>query len=308
MARLIARRIAIGIVTLWIASVLIFVAMNVLPGNAATAALGRQVTPQAQRILSRELGLNEPVLVRYGHWAWGVLHGQLGKSAVNSVSVTTLIGEPLIHTGILLLVTLVFLVPLSLLLGVGGALTRRGGIDAAIQSAMLIFAAAPEFVVGTLLILVLAILWPVLPPVALTVSPSTLALPVLTLLLVALGYLARMVRAGVRDVLDSPHVAMARLKGLPERKIIRRHVLPNCLGPSAQALAGTIAWLVGGIIIVEELFAYPGVGQALVDAVQSRDAPTVEALTLLIAAVYIVGNLGADIISIMSTPRLRSRL
>jgi peptide/nickel transport system permease protein len=308
MARLIARRVAAGILTLWIASVLVFLAMNVLPGNAATAALGRQVTPQAQRLLSRQLGLNHPVLVRYGDWAWGVLHGQLGKSAVNSVSVTSLIGEPLVHTGILLLVTLVLLVPLALLLGIGGALARRGGVDAAVQAAMLVFAALPEFVVGTVLILLFSVLWPVLPPVALTISPSTLALPVIALLLVSLGYLARMVRAGVRDVLDSPHVAMARLKGLTERKIIRRHVLPNCLGPSAQALAATIAWLAGGIIIVEELFAYPGIGQALVDAVQSRDAPTVEALTLLIAAVYIVGNLAADIVTILSTPRLRSRL
>ncbi len=308
MARLIARRVAAGILTLWIASILVFLAMNVLPGNAATAALGRQVTPQAQRLLSRQLGLNQPVLERYGHWAWGILHGQLGKSAVNSVAVTSLIGEPLVHTGILLLVTLIFLVPLALLLGIGGALTRRGGIDATVQAAMLVFAALPEFVVGTMLILLFSILWPVLPPVALTISPGTLALPVVTLLLVSLGYLARMIRAGVRDVLDSPHVAMARLKGLPERTIIRRHVLPNCLGPSAQALAATIAWLAGGIIIVEELYAYPGIGQALVDGVQSRDAPTVEALTLLIAAVYIVGNITADIITILSTPRLRARL
>jgi peptide/nickel transport system permease protein len=308
MSRMIVKRVTVGIVTLWIASVLIFVAMNVLPGNAATAALGRQVTPQAQQLLSRELGLNQPVIVRYGHWAWGVLHGQLGKSAVNSVPVTSLIGEPLVHTGILLLVTLVFLVPLALLLGIGGALAKRGGIDAAVQAVMLVFAAVPEFVVGTVLILLFAILWPVLPSVALTVSPSTLALPVATLLLVSLGYLARMVRAGVRNVLDSPHVAMARLKGLPETKVIRRHVLPNCLGPSAQALAATIAWLAGGVVIVEELFGYPGMGQALVDAVQSRDAPTVEALTLLIAGVYIVGNLAADLVSILSTPRLRARL
>jgi peptide/nickel transport system permease protein len=308
MPRLIAKRLAAGVLTLWVASVLIFLAMNVLPGNAATAALGREVTPQAQQQLSRELGLNQPVLTRYGHWAWGVLQGHLGKSVVNSVPVTALIKEPLAHTGILLLVTLVLLVPLALLLGIGGALARRGGIDAAVQAVMLIFAAVPEFVVGTVLILLFSILWPVLPSVALSVTPGTLALPVVTLLLVSLGYLARMVRAGVREVLDSPHVAMARLKGLPERTIIRRHVLPNCLGPSAQALAATIAWLAGGIVIVEELFAYPGIGQALVDAVQSRDAPTVEALTLLIAAVYIVGNLAADIVSILSTPRLRSRL
>jgi peptide/nickel transport system permease protein len=305
---LIARRIGIGVATLWIASVLVFLAMNALPGNAATAALGQQITPQTRRLLTQQLGLNEPVLQRYGHWAWGVLHGHLGVSPVNSVPVMSIIREPLIHTGLLLLVTLLILVPLSLLLGIGSALAKRRGIDATAQAVMLIFAAAPEFVVGTVLILVFAILWPLLPPVALTISPATLALPVATLLLVALGYLARMVRAGVRDILDSPHVAMARLKGLPERKVIRRHILPNCLAPSAQALAGTIAWLVGGIVIVEELYAYPGIGQALVDAVQSRDAPTVEALVLVIALVYILGNLAADVITILSTPRLRSRL
>ncbi len=308
MARLIAKRFATGILTLWLASVLIFLAMNVLPGNAATAALGQQITPQTRLALSRLLGLNKPVVARYGLWAWGILHGHLGRSAVNEVPVTSLIGEPLLHTAILLLVTVVLLVPLALLIGIGAALTKRGGLDGVAQAAMLVFAALPEFVVGTLLILLFSILWPLLPSVALSVSPSTLALPVATLLLVSLGYLARMVRAGVKDIMASPHVAMARLKGLPERKVIRRHVLPNCLGPSAQALAATIAWLVGGIVIVEELFGYPGIGQALVDAVQSRDAPTVEALTLLIAAVYIIGNISADVITILSTPRLRSRL
>lgn len=308
MARLIVRRIAVGVLTLWLASVLIFLGMNALPGNAATAALGRAITPASRRLLSHELGLDRPVLVRYCLWAWGILHGQLGKSVVNRVAVTSLIGDPLLHTGILLLVTLAVLVPLALLIGIGAGVTKRGGVDGAVQATMLVFAALPEFVVGAVLILFLGILWPVLPSVALTISPSTLALPVATLVLVALGYLARMVRAGVKDIMASPHVAMARLKGLSERKIIRRHVLRNCLGPSAQALAATIAWLVGGIVIVEELFGYPGIGQALVDAVESRDAPTVEALTLLIAAVYILGNIAADVVTIMSTPRLRKRL
>lgn len=308
MARLIWKRLATGVLTLWVASVLVFLAMNVLPGNAATAALGQTITPRTRELLTRELGLNKPVVVRYGDWAWGVLHGQLGRSVVNHVSVTELIGTPLIHTAILLVVTIILLLPCALLIGVGSAITKRGTVDGVVQSAMLVFAALPEFVVGSVLILFFAILWPVLPSVALTVSPSTLVLPVITLFLVSFGYLARMVRAGVKDVLASPHVAMARLKGLPERKVIRRHVLPNCLGPAAQAVAGTVAWLVGGIVIVEELFAYPGVGQALVNAVESRDAPTVEALVLIIAAVYIVANILADVVTILSTPRLRSRL
>lgn len=308
MARLIVKRLATGVLTLWVASVLVFLAMNVLPGNAATAALGQTITPQTRRLLTRELGLNKPVFVRYGDWAWGILHGQLGKSVVNHVPVTELIGTPLVHTAILLVITLILLLPCALMIGVGSALTKKGTLDAVIQSAMLVFAALPEFVVGSVLILFFAIVWPVLPSVALTVSPTTLVLPVLTLFLVSFGYLARMVRAGVKDVLASPHVAMARLKGLSERKVIRRHVLPNCLGPAAQAVAGTVAWLVGGIVIVEELFAYPGIGQALVNAVESRDAPTVEALVLIIAGIYIFANILADVVTILSTPRLRSRL
>jgi peptide/nickel transport system permease protein len=157
------------------------------------------------------------------------------------------------------------------------------------------------------LVLAFAIAWPVLPAVAFQVTPEALVLPVATLLMLSIAYTARMVRAGVIEVLSSEYVAMARLKGMPERSVIRHHVLPNAIGPSLHAFALTAAWLAGGVVIVEYLFAYPGIGRLLIDAVTSRDVPMVEAVSLILAAVYVVGNLLADVATILLTPRLRTR-
>ena len=167
--------------------------------------------------------------------------------------------------------------------------------------------ALPEFVVGIVLVLAFAIAWPVFPAVTFQVTATGLVLPVATLLMLSLAYTARMVRAGVIEVLSSEYVAMARLKGMPERSVIRHHVLPNAIGPSLHAFALTAAWLAGGVVIVEYLFAYPGIGRLLIDAVTSRDVPMVEAVSLILAAVYVIGNLLADVATILLTPRLRTR-
>jgi peptide/nickel transport system permease protein len=301
-------RLAAGVLTLLVASALIFTATQLLPGDLATAALGRDATPQALAQLREQWGLNRPAIVRYGLWLGGIARGDLGTSVINGVPVTQLIGQRLLNSLLLVATTLGLLVPLSLALGIAAALRRGSPFDTLTQLITLATGAMPEFTIGIVLVLVFAIAWPILPAVSFNVSPTSLVLPVATLLLLSLAYTARMVRAGTLEVLGSDYVALARLKGLPEASVIRHHVLPNALGPSVQAFALTAAWLAGGVVIVEYLFDYPGIGQGLVGAVASRDVPTVEALSLILAAVYIVGNLVADLSTVLLTPRLRTQL
>lgn len=307
MLRLILGRIVAGAATLLVASALIFAATQLLPGDLASATLGRDATPAAVKQLRERLGLDRPAAIRYVDWLDGIVHLDLGKSAVNGVRVSSTIAQPLRNSALLLAVTLALLVPLSLLLGTAAALRRGSVFDVGSQLVTVALVALPEFVVGIVLVLAFAIAWPVLPAVAFRVTPEALVLPVATLLLLSLAYTARMVRAGVIEVLSSEYVAMARLKGMPERSVIRHHVLPNAIGPSLHAFALTAAWLAGGVVIVEYLFAYPGIGSLLIDAVTSRDVPMVEAVALILAAVYVVGNLLADIATILLTPRLRTR-
>ena len=205
-------------------------------------------------------------------------------------------------------ITLLLLIPLSLVVGTVAALRRGSPIDTAIQLATLATVALPEFVVGIAFILAFAFIWRLLPAVSFELSVRTLILPVATLLVVSFAYTARMVRAGVVGVLEQEFVDMARMKGLPERLVIRRHVLPNSLVPSVQAFALTAAWMPGGIIIIESLFGFPGMGVGLVQAVSARDTPTVEALTLIVATVYVIANLLSDIFTVLATPRLRTQL
>jgi peptide/nickel transport system permease protein len=306
--RLVALRILGGIATLFAVSILIFVTMEFLPGDAVSAYLGRDATPSAVATLRQEFGLDRPLSVRYVDWIAGVVRGDLGRSAANQVPVTQLVGSRIANSALLVGITLVLLVPLSLAVGTVAALHRGSRMDTAIQLGTLATVALPEFVVGIAFILVFAFLWRLLPAVSFDVSFRSLILPTATLLVVSFAYTARMVRAGVIGVLETEFVDMARLKGLPERLVIRRHVLPNALVPAVQAFALTAAWMTGGIIIIESLFGYPGMGQGLVQAVSARDTPTVEALTMIVATVYVVSNLLSDIFTVLATPRLRTQL
>lgn len=308
MLRLVALRILGGIATLVAVSILIFVTMEFLPGDAVSAYLGRDATPSAVATLRQEFGLDRPLSVRYVDWIAGVVRGDLGRSAANQVPVTQLVGSRIANSALLVGITLALLVPLSLFVGTVAALHRGSRTDTAIQLATLSTVALPEFVVGIAFILVFAFLWRLLPAVSFDVSVRSLILPTATLLVVSFAYTARMVRAGVIGVLETEFVDMARLKGLPERLVVRRHVLPNALVPAVQALALTAAWMTGGIIIIESLFGYPGMGQGLVQAVSARDTPTVEALTMIVATVYVVANLLSDIFTVLATPRLRTQL
>jgi peptide/nickel transport system permease protein len=314
-------RLGAGIVTLLVASFLIFLATNALPGNVAQAVLGKHATPQVVRIITAELHLNRPLMVRYGDWLAGMTHGDLGKSAVavadgaTKASVASLIRTPLYNSFILAAITLTLLIPLSLLVGTVAAVREGRATDYAVSYVSLVLSALPEFVLGTLLILVFFSVLNLLSPVALVPpgsSPldnlSSLILPVLTLLGVLVAFSARQVRAGVIGAMRQNYVTMARLSGLPERRVLWRYALRNALAPTVQTFAQTIEYLFGGMIVVEALYDYPGIGQLLVQAVSARDVTMVQGITIVLAVIYIVANIVADLIVVFLVPKLRTGL
>lgn len=307
MLRLIFGRLLSGILTMLAASALIFMTMEVLPGDAATTMLqARSADETALAAMREELGLNRPAIVRYSEWIAGLAVLDLGRSIANGVPVADLIGPKLKATAILLGCALVLMFPVALAIGVVTALRNGRLIDIALQAAMLVLASTPSFVVGIVLILVFSRGLGILPAVSFSPSPSALILPIVTLVLGWAPLTARMIRAGIIDVLDSDFVQMARLKGLPEGLVLRRHILPNALVPGIQAFALTAASMPAGIVIVEYLFSYPGLGNALVQAVQLRDTVLVEAMIVILVLVYVVCNLLSDIATVLLTPRLKT--
>jgi peptide/nickel transport system permease protein len=336
--RLIVTRAGIAVATLFAISVVVFFATEALPGNVATAVLGRNATPASVSLIEQRLHLHESLPARYGHWVVGVLHGSFGDSLVATastvgvqaatpsvltvghstsappgVTVTSLIGYRITNTAILALVTSLFLIPLSLLLGTWAALRARRSVDHLIGIGTLTVGAMPEFIVGTVLVLVFAVTWHLLPAVSLVTTghglveeSRYLVLPVVVLLASMLAQTTRMVRAEVLTVLGADYVQTARLAGLSERQVLRQYILRNALAATIQVYAISIAWMFGGIVIVETVFQYPGLGSGLVNAVTSRDIPVVQAICLMIATVYIALNLVADVLTYFLTPRLRT--
>ncbi|MGW7537010.1 ABC transporter permease [Amycolatopsis sp. NPDC054798] len=314
MTRLILKRLLVSLVVLWLVSLLVFVATLLLPGDPARAILGQQATPERIAALQHQLHLDEPVWQRYLSWLGGLFTGDLGTSTSTQGPVTTLLADRVSASLVLLVLAAVIATPLGLALGTWSAMRRGRASDQVVSGISLVIAALPEFVIGVALIVLFATtVFRVLPSVTLTppgeavwAQPSQLVLPVLTLVLVVTPYITRMMRATMNEVLDSGYVEMARLKGMRERTVLLRHALPHAVGPVAQVVAIQLAWLAGGVVVVEFLFRYPGIGQALIDAVGKRDVAVVQAVTLLIAAVYIVVNLLADVIGILADPKLRT--
>ena len=314
MARFLLRRIALGLLTLFLVSVVVFAATQALPGNAATAILGRNATPARVAALTRQLHLNESAFAQYTHWLGDVLKGNLGTSAATQEAVTKYISGRLLNSAFLVLVSGIVAIPLSIGLGVLMAVRRDKPTDHVLSVGSLGVAALPEFVIAILLVLLLATnVSHVFPPVSLIPPgehawnvPKVVVLPALTLILAVTPYISRIMRASMVEVLESDYVTMARLKGLPNRTVIWRHAVPNAIVPAIQVSALQLAYMAGGVVVVEYVFSYPGIGAALVDAVGNRDVPVVQALSLIIAAVYVVVNVGADIFTILATPRLRT--
>lgn len=315
MSRLIIRRLVVSLAVLWLVSLLVFIAVLLLPGDPARAILGQQATPDRIAALQHQLHLDEPVWQRYFDWLGGVLTGDLGTSTATQGSVNSLLGGRIAASLVLLVTAAVISTAVGLALGTWTAIRRGRAVDHTVSGISLVIAALPEFVIGMALIILLSTtVFRIFPSVTLVrpgepvwSEPSQLVLPVLTLVLVVAPYITRMMRATMSEVLDSGFVEMARLKGLPERTVIVRHAFPHAIGPVAQVIALQLAWLAGGVVVVEFLFRYPGIGQALIDAVNKRDVEVVQAVTLLIAAVYIVVNLLADIVGILTNPKAAAR-
>lgn len=308
----IARRLAVALATILAVSVLIFVGVEALPGNAADAALAQHSTATLKAVTDKEFGLDKPLPERYVDWLGGVLHGDLGKSLPSGAPVSELLGSKLENTALLVLLTLLVLVPLSLVLGVCSALWSNRLFDYATSSTTLALTSTPEFVVGTILIVIFALGLGALPAVSILnseLSPLSqldlFVLPCATLVLVSVAQATRMIRATTIEVLQSNYVQSAILRGTPTLRLLRRHVLPNAIGPTIQILALTVAGLAGGVVVTETVFQFPGIGSALVNAVLNSDVPTVEAISLVICVLYVGTNLIADLAVIAMNPRLR---
>jgi peptide/nickel transport system permease protein len=319
LARFVALRVLSGLGTLLVVSVLVFTGTEVLPGDAAGAVLGKNATPAQVREVQAAMGLDRSAPERYLSWLGGVVTGDLGNTAAGyaSGSVTTVwsqISGKLSNSLVLAAITTLLLIPLSLLLGVIAAIRAGRPADHAISLTSLAIISLPEFIIGSLLILFFFYYLGLLPPTALVppgtsplAHPDALILPVLTLLGASLAASIRMVRAGMVEALQTDYVQMARLQGFRERKVVVRYALRNALGPSVQVFAQNIQYLVGGIIVTEYLFSYPGLGAELVNAVAIRDVREVQSIAILIAAIYIGLNILADLLQVLLVPKLRTR-
>jgi peptide/nickel transport system permease protein len=314
MRSLLAKRAVFGVITLWAVSVVVFLATQALPGDAARAILGREATPERLAALRDQLNLGDSLPSQYIHWLGNIVTFDLGESLANSQPVTGLLGPALVNSSVLMLCASAIAVPLSIFIGIWSALNRERMIDQAVSVVTLVLAALPEFVVGILLVLIFSTGFLHLLPAVVVMPPGDqvwnhpgqLVLPVLTLVLAVSPYIIRIMRATMLEVLESEYVQQARLKGLPERTVIMRHALPNAIGPVAQVIALQLAWLVGGVVLVEFLFRYPGIGFQLTDAVTNRDLPLVQGLVLAIALFYVLVNLIADVITLAANPKVRT--
>ena len=294
-------------------SLVIFAGVELLPGDLATAFLGREATPTRLVSLRAELGLDQPATVRYVNWLGNVLQGDLGMSLARKKPIGVLIGLRMRNTLLLGVTAGIIGLPVALVLGIITGLTRDRKPDLWISTISLIFMTLPEFVTATLLILLFAIVWPIFPAVTIVPPDSpikemlpNIALPVITLIFVMVAHNLRMVRTNVIDVMTSEYVQMATLKGIPRARVVLRHALPNALLPTINLIALYLAWLVGGVVIIEQVFNYPGIGTLMIRAVHDRDIPLVQAIVLVIAGSYVVLNMGADLLVMMLDPRLRS--
>jgi peptide/nickel transport system permease protein len=309
------RRVAVSLLVLFFVSVLVFAATQVLPGDAADAALGRSAYAAQKAQYRKDLGLDSPLVQQYGDWAVGMLRGDLGQSMASRQPVTAFVSARVGNSLVLAGITLLVLCTVSTVLGVWAGIRRGRPADHVISGVSLTLIALPEFVTGTTLAVIIGVYLKLLPPTSIILAgesplsdPRLLVLPVLTLCLAGAAYIIRMLRAGVADAMGSDYVQAARLNGIPERRVVISHALRNSLAPTVQVLALTIQWLVGGIVVVETVFSYPGLGQGIVQAVSARDLPIVQSMTLIIAAIYIAINLIADVVVILLVPKLRTSL
>ena len=313
MGRYIIQRIVTLFITLFITSIIIFGLTQLLPGDVGRLVLGRDASPDAISQFNERFGLDRPIAVQYTTWLGGFLVGDWGTSFTGgNAPVRPLVTERLTNSLRLAGLTLLFTVPLAILLGGIAALTEGSAIDNAISVLSLSVIGLPEFVTGLLLINIFALNleWfnvaePIRSDMSLVDWLRILTLPAVTASFVLLGYVTRMARAGVIDELKKPYVRTATLKGLPRRTIITKHVLRNALLPTITVIAISIGWLMGGIVVIEEVFNYPGIGSELVSAVEQKNIPVLQAITVIIVFVFALANLAADLLYAILNPRIR---
>ncbi|MET7397027.1 ABC transporter permease [Dactylosporangium sp. NPDC005572] len=310
------RRIAGGLAIMWLVSVIVFLAIHVLPGDARDVLLGQEATPEQYAALTRELGLDRPLVDQYLSWMGGLLTGDWGSSLVSTLPVSELVTTKLGYTGLLTLSSLILIVPLSILIGAYSAIRHGGLFDSIVTVVTLVFSAVPGFAVAILVIYVLCTNVLHLLPAASIFDPTRptaaqldmVVAPTIAVVLSMIAYPIRMIRASMIEVLDSDYVMLARLKGQPEHRVIFRHALRNVRGAIVQANGLTLLFISGGIVFVETVFSYPGVGYGLVQAVSNRDVPVLQTLVVILAAICVIINLLTDLAIIAVTPRLRTRI
>jgi peptide/nickel transport system permease protein len=311
--RLIAQRLVMALFTLLLVSFLIYAVLEILPGDVATRILGRDATAQSIAALRERLHLNDPALLRYLRWLGGVLHGDFGESLVSSRRVLEVLAPRVMNTAFLSAYAFLLYIPLATIPALIQAVRRDRPVDHAMSVITLVLLSMPDFLLVTLLLLLFVLAIPVLPAMSTVDQTSDLAeylrattLPALTLAIVMAVYAVRMLRDNLIEVLDADYIRMAELRGVPARRVVWRHALPNALVPSLNVTALNLAYLVGGVVVVEKVFGYPGFGSLLVDSLQLRDFPLIEATILIAAAVYIAANFLADVAAILLNPKLRT--
>lgn len=310
--KLIAQRIALGLLLLFAVSVLIFVGTQILPGDVAQSILGQSATAESLANLREALGLNDPAYIRYFKWLGGILTGNLGTALSSGQDIASAIGDRLWNTLFLAFWAAVVSVPLAIGLGLLAVRYRNGFADKLISGLALASTSLPEFFIGYLLVYFFAVQWQIFPGISTVYDGmpflermKAIALPATALTLVVLAHMMRMTRAAILNVMQSAYIETAELKGLSPFEIIRKHAFPNAIAPVVNVVMLNLAYLIVGVVVVEVIFVYPGMGQYLVDHVAKRDVPVVQAVGLIFAAVYITLNMIADIAAILANPRLR---
>ncbi|CBJ40696.1 Putative dipeptide transport system permease protein dppB (plasmid) [Ralstonia solanacearum CMR15] len=312
--KLLARRLLLALLSLLAVSVIVFAITAVLPGDAAQEQLGQDATPEALAALRAQMGLDVPAPLRYLHWLGGIARGDLGQSATTQLPVGTLVASRLPNSLLLAAVTALFSVPIALSLGIASAVWRGSWFDRAASSAAVAVVSVPEFLVATLAVLVFAVKLHWLPALSYVNDIESLgqllrafAMPVLSLCCVIVAQMMRMSRAAVIDQLEAPYIEMVRLKGASPMRVVLAHALPNAVGPIANAVALSLSYLLGGVIIIETIFNYPGIAKLMVDGVSQRDMPLVQACAMIFCTGYLFLVTAADVLGIVANPRLRHR-
>ncbi len=314
MAQLIFRRLLLGVLTLWLVSVIIFGGVELLPGDACTAFLERDAAGDLLENCRRDMGLNRPVLTRYAEWAAGALHLDFGVSVNGQESIAHMVGIRMRNSIFLAIGAMLVGIPLSIFLGVMAGLRRDRTLDLVLSTGAIFAMTLPEFVTATILIMIFSISLGWIPGIIIQPADASvwaffpeIILPILALTLVMTAHIMRLVRSSMIEVMASDYVQMATLKGVPYPRIVWRHALPNALLPAINIIALTVAWLLGGVVVVEVVFNYPGMGRMLVNAISDQDLPVIQAIALLTSAFYIGINLIADLLSLTLNPRLRTQ-